>query len=128
MNRKSNKIKEAEAWVDNYIKLNNNPPTYEEVAQGLVISKTAAYARCRFCRKKMKQHGVYKRFGQTIPVHPHGLRPIYAAGHAYVFIGYLHHWVEHRYSDTYALVEDVNGKVFSKQLHNIEFLDMPKNT
>lgn len=44
---------EAEKWVDDYINKHGYPPTYEELAEGLKISKTSAYARARVFRDKM---------------------------------------------------------------------------
>jgi hypothetical protein len=45
---------EAEEWVDRYIAKKSNAPTYQQLADGLRISKTAAYSRARGFRDKMK--------------------------------------------------------------------------
>ena len=47
------KTKEAEKWVDDYIDLHQCPPTYKEVAIGLGIKQTAAHFRCRTFRQKL---------------------------------------------------------------------------
>ncbi len=54
MERKSTKVKEAESWVDAYIEFNGHPPTYDILAEGLGLGKTATYARCEKFRNKMK--------------------------------------------------------------------------
>lgn len=41
-------------YVDEFITTYGKSPSYEEVSKGLGISKTAAYARLRNCRFKMK--------------------------------------------------------------------------
>lgn len=50
------KMLEAEKYVDDYTQANNRPPTYEELRVFLgVVSSNTAYARLRHCRYKMKQ-------------------------------------------------------------------------
>ena len=51
----TNKQKDAERYVNFYIIAHQKPPTYDELAKYLKIKKTAAYARCKGFRYKMKQ-------------------------------------------------------------------------
>lgn len=44
---------QAEEWVDNYIQAHKYHPTYKEISDGLKISKTAAFHRCRTFRQKL---------------------------------------------------------------------------
>lgn len=53
--RKSKKVLAAEEFVNNYIKHFGEKPSYSEIADGLGISKTAAYMRCKKLRNKMKE-------------------------------------------------------------------------
>ena len=45
------KTLDAEKWVNNYIKKNGHKPTYQEISNGLGISKTATFYRCRILRE-----------------------------------------------------------------------------
>jgi hypothetical protein len=47
------KTLEAEAWVDRFIEKHKYPPTYKEIAEGLKLSETATFARCRTFREKL---------------------------------------------------------------------------
>lgn len=49
------KIKEAEDYIDAFIRLHGVPPTYQQVASHLGISKTAAFARCKGFRHKINK-------------------------------------------------------------------------
>jgi|TARA_R110000850_G_scaffold274511_1_gene412094 hypothetical protein len=52
----TNKQREAENYVNEYITRNNQPPTYLQVAEYLNLKSTnTAYHRLRHCRKKMNQ-------------------------------------------------------------------------
>ena len=44
------KTLDAEKWVNSYIEKNEYNPTYKEISDGLGISKTAAFYRCRILR------------------------------------------------------------------------------
>ncbi len=67
MRHKSKKVQEAEKWVDDFIAGNGVPPTYEELAFGLNISKTAAYHRCTKFRDKMKlSDGKFSQINKTV--------------------------------------------------------------
>lgn len=52
--KQTKKTIEAEKVIDKFILKNGVPPTYEELKDLLKISKTAAFARARVCRHKMK--------------------------------------------------------------------------
>lgn len=51
------KTNETEMYVDMYIKENGYPPTYQKIIDHFDLkSKSAAYARCRHFRYKMKRN------------------------------------------------------------------------
>ena len=54
--RQTKKMKETEDWVDRFIEKHKYPPTYKEIAEGLKISETATFARCRGFRYKLKMN------------------------------------------------------------------------
>lgn len=50
------KMIEAETYIDKYTETNNRPPTYRELSDFLGVASTnTAYYRVRHCRYKMKQ-------------------------------------------------------------------------
>mgnify|MGYP000282287986 CR=1 FL=1 len=51
--KSSNKQREAEEYVDEYISAFGRPPTYSEVAERFGVSVCAAHVRCRSFRDKM---------------------------------------------------------------------------
>ncbi len=53
---KSKKVIETEIWVDEFIKTNYLPPTYEEVGKRFGISSNTAWYRCGKFRVKMRQN------------------------------------------------------------------------
>lgn len=54
MNGKSKKVIETENFVDDYIKLNEHPPTYVEIQKHFNLSNCAAWHRCEKFRDKMR--------------------------------------------------------------------------
>ena len=54
MNGKSKKVIETEKWVEEYIRINRQPPTYREIQERFDLSACAAWNRCKKFRDKMK--------------------------------------------------------------------------
>jgi len=57
--KKTKKTIEAEEFVSQFIADNNRQPTFDEISKGLGISKTAAFARCRFMKKVINDTGTF---------------------------------------------------------------------
>ncbi len=55
MYRKSKKVIEREAWVDEYILLNGFPPSYNELAAHFKIGESVAWYACKKFRHKMRE-------------------------------------------------------------------------